>query len=136
LFGFVYTHLYKIFEYNYNESRIFFESCQICSWHAWSNAIFIRRMDLFVNNMADTENVKSYMSYGNFHIFRNLFVCFPTSVYTLRKFHENRNNSTDFTFSVSAILFTNKSIRRMNISLLQACQLQIWQLSMKIRDSL
>ena len=30
------------------------------------------------------------------HIFRLLFVCFQTSVYTLGVFHENRNNSTVF----------------------------------------
>jgi hypothetical protein len=29
----------------------------------WRNAIFLRRMHLFVNNMADPENVKSCMSY-------------------------------------------------------------------------
>ena len=28
------------------------------------------------------------------HIFRHLFVCFQTSVYTLGEFHKNRNNST------------------------------------------
>jgi hypothetical protein len=28
------------------------------------------------------------------HIFRHLFVCFQTSVYTLAEFHKNRNNST------------------------------------------
>ena len=31
------------------------ESCQICSWHAWRNAIFLRQMHLFVNNMADPD---------------------------------------------------------------------------------
>jgi hypothetical protein len=30
------------------------------------------------------------------HIFRHLFVCFQTSVYTLGEFHKNRNNSTVF----------------------------------------
>ena len=30
------------------------------------------------------------------HIFRHLFVCFHTSVYTLGEFHKNRNNSTVF----------------------------------------
>jgi hypothetical protein len=30
------------------------------------------------------------------HIFRHLFVCFQTRVYTLGKFHKNRNNSTVF----------------------------------------
>ena len=28
------------------------------------------------------------------HIFRHLFVCFQTSVYTLGEFQKNRNNST------------------------------------------
>jgi len=28
------------------------------------------------------------------HIFRNLFVCFQTSVYTLGEFHQHRNIST------------------------------------------
>ena len=28
------------------------------------------------------------------HIFRHLFLCFQTSVYTLGEFHKNRNNST------------------------------------------
>jgi len=31
------------------------EGCQICSWHAWRNAIFLHRMHLFVNNMADPD---------------------------------------------------------------------------------
>jgi hypothetical protein len=31
------------------------ESCQICSWHARRNAIFLRQMHLFVNNMADPD---------------------------------------------------------------------------------
>ena len=30
------------------------------------------------------------------HIFRHLFVCFQTSVYTLGVFNKNRNNSTVF----------------------------------------
>ena len=30
------------------------------------------------------------------HIFRHLFVCFQTSVYTLGEFLKNRNNSTVF----------------------------------------
>jgi hypothetical protein len=30
------------------------------------------------------------------HVFRHLFVCFQTSVYTLGEFHKNRNNSTVF----------------------------------------
>jgi hypothetical protein len=30
------------------------------------------------------------------HIFRHLFVCFQTSVYTLGELHKNRNNSTVF----------------------------------------
>jgi hypothetical protein len=30
------------------------------------------------------------------HIFRHLFVCFQTSVYTLGEFHKNRNISTVF----------------------------------------
>ena len=30
------------------------------------------------------------------HIFRLLFACFQTSVYTLGEFHKNRNNSTVF----------------------------------------
>jgi hypothetical protein len=30
------------------------------------------------------------------HIFRHLFVCFQTSVYTLGEFQKNRNNSTVF----------------------------------------
>ena len=39
-------------------SRVFslaIESCQICSWQAWRNAIFLRRMHLFVNNMVDPD---------------------------------------------------------------------------------
>jgi hypothetical protein len=32
------------------------------------------------------------------HIFRHLFVCFQTSVYTLEEFHKNRNNSTVIPF--------------------------------------
>jgi hypothetical protein len=31
------------------------ESRQICSWQAWRNAIFLCRMHLFVNNMADPD---------------------------------------------------------------------------------
>jgi hypothetical protein len=30
------------------------------------------------------------------HIFRHLFACFQTSVYTLGQFHKNRKNSTVF----------------------------------------
>ena len=30
------------------------------------------------------------------HIFRHLFVCFQTSVYTMGEFQKNRNNSTVF----------------------------------------
>jgi hypothetical protein len=30
------------------------------------------------------------------NIFRHLFLCFQTSVYTLGEFHKNRNNSTVF----------------------------------------
>ena len=38
------------------------------------------------------------------HIFRHLFVCFQTSVYTLGEFHKNRNNSTVFDeLSVSVV---------------------------------
>ena len=33
---------------------------------------------------------------GKVHIFRHLFVCFQTNVYTLGRFHKNRNNSTVF----------------------------------------
>ena len=31
------------------------KSCQICSWHAWRNAIFLRQMHLFANDMADPD---------------------------------------------------------------------------------
>ena len=42
------------------------------------------------------------------HIFRHLFVCFQTSVYTLGEFHQNRNNSTVFEeFSVSIVDLTD-----------------------------
>ena len=41
------------------------------------------------------------------HIFRHLFVCFQTSVYTLGEFHKNRNNSTVFEeLSVSIVDLT------------------------------
>jgi hypothetical protein len=42
------------------------------------------------------------------HIFRHLFVCFQTSVYTLGEFHQNRNNSTVFEeLSVSIVDLTD-----------------------------
>jgi hypothetical protein len=31
------------------------EGREICSWQAWRNAIFLRRMHLFVNNIADPD---------------------------------------------------------------------------------
>jgi hypothetical protein len=31
------------------------ESRQICSWQVWRNAIFLRGMHLFVDNMADPD---------------------------------------------------------------------------------
>ena len=34
------------------------------------------------------------------HIFRHLFVCFQTSVYTLGEYHKNRNNSTVFEYEL------------------------------------
>jgi hypothetical protein len=39
-------------------SRVFslaIEICQICSWQAWRNAIFLRQMHFFVNNMVDPD---------------------------------------------------------------------------------
>jgi hypothetical protein len=46
------------------------------------------------------------------HIFRHLFVCFQTSVYTLGEFHKNRNNSTVFKeLSVSVMDLTVANIR-------------------------
>ena len=45
------------------------------------------------------------------HIFCHLFVCFQTSVYTLREFHKNRNNSTVFEeLSVSSVDLTVANI--------------------------
>jgi hypothetical protein len=35
-----------------------------------------------------------YLKICKVHVFRHLFVCFQTSVYTLGEFHKNRNNST------------------------------------------
>ena len=54
------------------------------------------------------------------HIFRHLFVCFQTSVYTLGEFHKNRNNSTVFEklsvsivdLTVSNICFNGSASRR------------------------
>ena len=54
------------------------------------------------------------------HIFRHLFVCFQTSVYTLGEFHKNRNNSTVFeelsvsimNLTVANICFTGSASRR------------------------
>jgi len=46
------------------------------------------------------------------HIFRHLFVCFQTSVYTLGEFHKNRKNSTVFEeLSVSIVDLTVANIR-------------------------
>jgi len=46
------------------------------------------------------------------HIFRHLFVCFQTSVYTLGEFHQNRNNSTVFEeLLVSIVYLTVANIR-------------------------
>jgi hypothetical protein len=45
------------------------------------------------------------------HIFRHLFVCFPTSVYTLGEFHKNKNSSTVFEeLSVSIVDLTVANI--------------------------
>jgi hypothetical protein len=54
------------------------------------------------------------------HVFRHLFVCFQTSVYTLGEFHKNRNNSTVFEelevsivdLMVANIRFTGSASRR------------------------
>jgi hypothetical protein len=47
------------------------------------------------------------------YVFRHLFVCFQTSVYTLGEFHKNRNNSTVFEeLSVSIVDLTVANIRR------------------------
>jgi len=54
------------------------------------------------------------------HIFRHLFVCFQTSVYTLGEFYKNRNNSTVFEelsvsivdLTVANICFTGSASRR------------------------
>jgi hypothetical protein len=54
------------------------------------------------------------------HIFRHLFVCFQTSVYTLGEFHKNRNISTVFEelevsivdLTVANIRFTGSALRR------------------------
>jgi hypothetical protein len=46
------------------------------------------------------------------HIFRHLFVCFQTSMYTLGEFHKNKNNSTVFEeLSVSIVDLTIANIR-------------------------
>ena len=46
------------------------------------------------------------------HIFRHLFVCFQTSVYTLGDVSKNRNNSTVFEeLSVSVVDLTVAIIR-------------------------
>ena len=46
------------------------------------------------------------------HIFRRLFVCFQTSVYTLGEFHKNRKNSAVFQeLSVSIVDLTVANIR-------------------------
>ena len=46
------------------------------------------------------------------HIFRHLFVCFQTSMYTLGEFHKNKNNSTVFEeLSVSIVDLTIAYIR-------------------------
>ena len=46
------------------------------------------------------------------HVFRHLFVCFQTSVYTLGEFHKNRNNSTVLeALSVSIVDLTVANIR-------------------------
>jgi hypothetical protein len=53
-------------------------------------------------------------------IFRHLFVCFQTNVYTLGEFHKNRNNSTVFEelsvsivdLMVANIRFTGSASRR------------------------
>ena len=46
------------------------------------------------------------------HIFRHLFVCFKTSVYTLGEFHKNRNNSIVFEeLEVSIVDLTVANIR-------------------------
>jgi hypothetical protein len=54
------------------------------------------------------------------HIFRHLFVCFQTSVYTLGEFHKDRNNSAVFEellvlivdLTVANICFAGSASRR------------------------
>ena len=57
------------------------------------------------------------------HIFRHLFVCFQTSVYTFGEFQKNRNNSTVFEeLSVSIVdlmdyFFSGRNLKSAYISL-------------------
>ena len=50
------------------------------------------------------------------HIFQHLFVCFQTSVYTLREFHKNRDNRCQSVsivdLTVADICFTGSASRR------------------------
>ena len=54
------------------------------------------------------------------HIFRHIFLCFQTSMYTLVEFHKSRNNSTVFEdlsvsivdLTVAIIRFTGSASRR------------------------
>ena len=57
------------------------------------------------------------------HIFRLLFVCFQTSVYTLGEFHKNRNNSTVFEeLSVSIVDKGNSKITELRTILQRESQ--------------
>jgi hypothetical protein len=45
---------------------------------------------------SNSKKISHILNIWKVHIFRHLFVCFQNSVYTLRAFHKNRNNSTVF----------------------------------------
>jgi hypothetical protein len=53
------------------------------------------------------------------HIFRHLFACFQTSVYTLGEFHKNRNNSTVFEELEVSNPFTSPVKQHLRPSILQ-----------------
>ena len=90
-----------------------------------------------ISRFEDGESLSNYITIflvegiWKVHIFRHLFVCFQTIVYTLGEFHKNRNNSTVFEeLSVSIVdlmVAIKRHFRPSNPQLtLPTLQIQYW----------
>jgi hypothetical protein len=73
------------------------------SWASKTDiCVYIWHVTCRISRFQDGRSLSNYITIflvegiWKVHIFRHLFVCFQTSVYTLGEFHKNRNNSTVF----------------------------------------